>query len=189
MNLFLKLGVHGGESGVVARKLPKGSLLGKVPTSLVPLKDPDTESEVEKAPPKVAPTIWGVSSLFEQGKSTETDQTSSSSFSSSDVSTPDAGSKQDRKLSFYDQVLVCPIPKHEAYSKRIKDLLWTHAEDAARNVERNAIEYAAEGWNVSGVLDDDEMYQDPATGEKIHPIHVQIWRAQTGMDCANLYAP
>lgn len=192
-NLFLKLGVQDGEPETISREPSRGSLLGKVTTSLVPLKDPDEEkeedAEADDSSSREGIHIWGISSLFERRELTGTDRTLSSSFSSSEVSTPDAGPRATRKLTFNKQVLVCPIPKHEAYSKRIKDSLWIPPEDAARNVERNAIEYASEGWKVGGVLDDEDMYLDPVTGEKIHPIHVELWRAQTGMDCTTLFAP
>lgn len=139
---------------------------------------------------------WGGTSFpKELDVSHDTERTLSCSFSShSELSTqasspPRSNIRQDqllqlkprKKLTFHNQVLVCHIPKHTEYSQRIKSCLWTPAEEAACNFARNSIEFAAEGNDWRYALEDCDMYRDPTTQELIHPIHVELWREQSGM--------
>ena len=78
-----------------------------------------------------------------------------------------------RKLTFNEEVSVCPIPKREEYSKRIRSHLWSSSHEMMLNCERNSIEFAAEGWDWRNSLEDDQMYRCVATNELIHPVHVE----------------
>ncbi len=189
-NLFLKLGVHPGKSDALFCEPARGSLLGQVSISIVPLHHPNKEQgkKEHEAVSSNASSLWGFGSLFEKGLR-DSERTISSSFSSSESSSPVSAGKKTRKLTFNTEVLVCPIPQRVDYSKRIRDCLWTSPEEAARNAERNAIEFASEGWDWRLALDDEDMYQHASTSELIHPIHVELWRAQTGTDFPNLYLP
>ena len=40
-------------------------------------------------------------------------------------------------------------------------------------VDRNRYEFTVEGWDWNTVLEDEEMYIDVATGEKVHPCWVE----------------
>jgi len=68
---------------------------------------------------------------------------------------------------------VVPIPSRYAYSDRIKKTIWRDAGELRDIVNRNRYEYTSEGWDSSKVLEDDDMYIDIATGEKVHPCWVE----------------
>ena len=72
-------------------------------------------------------------------------------------------------VSFDEAVKVHSIPKHTEYSDRIRDQLWVKASVQQKNMARNCIEFAAEGWNWEHV--EEEMIV-LANGEKVHPIHL-----------------
>ena len=72
-------------------------------------------------------------------------------------------------VNFDASVKVHPIPARSDYSQRMHSSLWTPSLEVSQNVARNTFEFAAEGWDVSGVLDDDQMII--FKGEKVHPIH------------------
>ena len=38
---------------------------------------------------------------------------------------------------------------------------------------RNVVEFQAEGWDWRTVVEDEDMYIDVRTGQKLHPCHVQ----------------
>jgi hypothetical protein len=183
-NLIFKLGVDKPNKDDTSGQAPadrepsRGSLLGNVVISHEPLKyDKDEEHLEEEC--KVEIKTWGIASIFAkkdyQSKSTE--RTLSSSFSSSASSSCCAteGSRNSR-LTFNEEVGVCPIPKREEYSKRIRQRLWPSAEDALKNAERNSLEFASEGWDWRNTLEDDDMYRDTVTNELVHPIHVERLR-------------
>jgi hypothetical protein len=74
-----------------------------------------------------------------------------------------------RRIHFNTDVTVLPIPSHHEYSKRIKKFLWSNGEEIQENAERSRIEFASEGWDWHTVLEDDDMYVDSNTGERVHP--------------------
>lgn len=76
-------------------------------------------------------------------------------------------------MRFDDDVLVVPIPSRHAYSDRIRRTIWRNASELRDIVDRNRYEYTFEGWESSKVLEDDDMYVDVATGEKVHPCWVE----------------
>jgi len=80
---------------------------------------------------------------------------------------------QQRTVRFDDDVLVVPIPSRHAYSDRIRRTIWRNASELRDIVDRNRYEYTFEGWESSKVLEDDDMYVDVATGEKVHPCWVE----------------
>jgi len=82
-------------------------------------------------------------------------------------------SSQHWTVRFDDDVLVVPIPSRHAYSDRIKKTIWRDAGELRDIVNRNRYEYTFEGWDSSKVLEDDDMYVDIATGEKVHPCWVE----------------
>lgn len=72
---------------------------------------------------------------------------------------------------FDNEVSVVPIPKHQEYSQRIRKSLWCDRQSMRIMVNRNTLEYQAEGWNPSTVVED-EGFITTATGERIHPVHL-----------------
>ena len=79
--------------------------------------------------------------------------------------------RRPRTVSFDSCVKVRWIPKHTEYSDRIRDQLWIKALVQHKNVARNCMEFAAEGWNWQQV--EEEMIVC-ANGEKVHPIHFTV---------------
>jgi len=78
-----------------------------------------------------------------------------------------------RTVRFDNSVLVIPIPSRNAYSNRIKKALWRNKNELRDIVHRNRCEYLAEGWEWSKVIEDEDMYIEASTGEKIHPCWVE----------------
>lgn len=90
------------------------------------------------------------------------------------INTPVSGinsynNKKKNIVCFNTSVKVYPIPKHNAYSKRIKYELWTHPMELQQNVARNSLEFASENWDWKQVANDNDMII--YNGERIHPIH------------------
>jgi hypothetical protein len=81
-------------------------------------------------------------------------------------------SKKNR-IAFQDAVEVIPIPTRYEYSDRIKSRIWSNRHELQENAERNALEFAAEGWNWRNVTEDEGMYICSVSGELVHPIHLQ----------------
>jgi len=81
--------------------------------------------------------------------------------------------KTTRKLGFSDEVDVVPIPTRYEYSDRIKSRIWSNRHELQENAERNALEFAAEGWNWRNVTEDEGMYICSLSGELVHPVHCQ----------------
>ena len=78
-----------------------------------------------------------------------------------------------RRLNISDEVLVVPIPMRSEYSNRIKERMYSGRVELSENAQRNVVEFEAEGWDASTVLDDEnQFYKCPLTGELIHPVHL-----------------
>ena len=157
-NFLNKLGIDEkkGEPLPLNRMPSRGSLLGKVLVTQEPLK-----FDEEREQPKSA---WA--HFF---GSNSNDGSLASSSNSSVCSGSDG--KRDVRITFNAEVKVVPIPMRDEYSKRVKDRLWTNAEELQLNAQRNAFEFAAEGWDWRTALEDENMYRDSVSGELIHPVH------------------
>jgi hypothetical protein len=172
-NLMLKLGVHAELSKIETQRAPsRGSLLGKVRLSTEPLKGNEEE-------PERVNILTNLVSFFTRPKTPSTQDDSegsldlSSSLSEEESSTSLDGEQATRRLTFNEEVSVCPIPKRQEYSKRIREHLWNSPAELMLNCERNSIEFAAEGWDWRNSLEDEYMYRCVATNELIHPVHVE----------------
>mmetsp|Transcript_11274 Transcript_11274/g.17251 ORF Transcript_11274/g.17251 Transcript_11274/m.17251 type:complete len:199 (+) Transcript_11274:30-626(+) len=77
-----------------------------------------------------------------------------------------------RRLTFDEEVVVIPIPTRDEYSDRIRERMWSSKMELQQNAHRNALEFAAEGWDWRTVAEDDQMLRCES-GEKIHPIHIR----------------
>ena len=103
-----------------------------------------------------------------------------SSLSSSSLSDEDernvrpgtANGCRKRGVSFDAAVTVKHVPMRTEYSNRVRCHLWTDPRELRENAQRNAVEFAFEGYDWRLVTTEDEMYTDSRTGTKIHPIHV-----------------
>mmetsp|Transcript_16392 Transcript_16392/g.35667 ORF Transcript_16392/g.35667 Transcript_16392/m.35667 type:complete len:438 (+) Transcript_16392:255-1568(+) len=76
------------------------------------------------------------------------------------------------RIAFQDQVEVMPIPTRHEYSNRIKSRIWSNRYELQENAERNAVEFASEGWNWRNVTEDEGMYICSVSGELVHPAWV-----------------
>lgn len=76
------------------------------------------------------------------------------------------------RIGFVNEVEVVPIPTRHEYSDRIKSRIWSNRYELQENAERNAVEFAAEGWNWRNVTEDEGMYICSASGELVHPAWV-----------------
>ncbi|KAL7528863.1 hypothetical protein ACHAXR_002677 [Thalassiosira sp. AJA248-18] len=77
------------------------------------------------------------------------------------------------RLLFSDDVEVVPIPMRSEYSNRIKERMYSGRVELSENAQRNVVEFEAEGWDATTVLDDEnQFYKCPLTGELIHPVHL-----------------
>lgn len=72
-------------------------------------------------------------------------------------------------VCFDASVTVHPIPARSDYSKRMRSVMWVSSTEIQQNAARNSLEFAAEEWDVSKVVDDEDMIV--YCGERIHPIH------------------
>lgn len=80
--------------------------------------------------------------------------------------------KKNTRIAFVDEVDVMPIPTRHEYSDRIKSRIWSNRYELQENAERNAVEFAAEGWKWDQVVEDEGMYICSASGELVHPAWV-----------------
>ncbi|VEU37366.1 unnamed protein product [Pseudo-nitzschia multistriata] len=80
--------------------------------------------------------------------------------------------KADSRIQFNSVVKAMPIPSHQDYSDRVKRLIWSNGTEIRQNAQRNAREFAFEGWSAQYVLEEDQMYLDVGSMEFIHPVHV-----------------
>mmetsp|Transcript_15797 Transcript_15797/g.22476 ORF Transcript_15797/g.22476 Transcript_15797/m.22476 type:complete len:214 (-) Transcript_15797:70-711(-) len=79
--------------------------------------------------------------------------------------------KERRRINFSDSVSVVPIPMRSEYSDRVRSRLWSNRYEIHENATRNAIEFAAEGWDWRHVTEDEGMFVCTTSGELIHPVH------------------
>ena len=86
-----------------------------------------------------------------------------------------------RRLGFVDEVQVVPIPMRSEYSNRIKERMYSGRVELSENAQRNVVEFEAEGWEATTVLDDEnQFYKCPLTGELIHPVHLAYFNKGVG---------
>jgi hypothetical protein len=88
------------------------------------------------------------------------------------IHNPKQTKQKSTKIAFQDEVEVMPIPTRHEYSDRIRSRIWSNRHELQENAERNAVEFASEGWNWRNVTEDEGMYICSASGELVHPAWV-----------------
>jgi hypothetical protein len=80
--------------------------------------------------------------------------------------------KENRTLQFDGKVRIHPIPSHKVYSNRVKQTIWTCADELNFNVARNSLEFSYEDWNADNVVDEESglIWYSHGVGW-VHPVH------------------
>jgi hypothetical protein len=196
--LLHKLGIHGSSS----RSSPPSDITSSSSSSSKPIapssiqihQPPSTAAEqrrdrilrgmgvgytLKTLPPDssaIRNPLQGVKPTIEPLKATLDDQGGMSTASSSadSIASGNGGLKQRKtRIMFQEDVEVMPIPTRYEYSDRIKSRIWSNRHELQENAERNAVEFASEGWNWRNVTEDDGMYICSQSGELVHPIHLK----------------
>lgn len=76
-----------------------------------------------------------------------------------------------RNVRFNDMVEVRYVPMHTEYSGRVRQKYWNSAEELWDMAARNSLEFAAEGFDWTKVVEDQDLI--PWGEDRIHPVHLQ----------------
>jgi hypothetical protein len=212
--LLHKLGIHGSHGSS-----PPSDITGpKVPPAAPPMHNsPLSAAQIRRdrilrgmgvgytlqsLPPDgsaVRNPLQGVKPVTEPLKSTADADVERGTSSVSTSAGSSDGTPRKTRIMFEEQVQVMPIPTRYEYSERIKSRIWSNRHELQENAERNAVEFAAEGWNWRTVTEDDGtlrffwleqyflffqltmqflrlligMYICSQSGELVHPIHLK----------------
>lgn len=79
-------------------------------------------------------------------------------------------------VRFRPAVVVVPIPSRRSYSPRARERMHTSPEELAAAAVRNTYEFAYEGWDWRGAVEEAGMYVCGASGDYVHPAHVRFGR-------------
>jgi hypothetical protein len=199
--LLHKLGIHGSGSSTARSSPPSDITSSSRPSKAIPIasavqlhQPPQTAAQLRRdrilrgmgvgytlktLPPDgsaVRNPLHGVKTTTEPLKATSDENGGVSTASSSaDSNASGTGGMKQRKtrIMFQEDVEVMPIPTRYEYSDRIKSRIWSNRHELQENAERNAVEFASEGWNWRNVTEDDGMYICSQSGELVHPIHLK----------------
>ncbi|KAL3934577.1 MAG: hypothetical protein SGARI_003326 [Bacillariaceae sp.] len=137
-------------------------------------KSPPDGSAVRKPLNGVVPSKEPLKVHSEDSMEEETKEMTDNNNSIATAASDDDDSKKKKttRIAFQNEVDVLPIPTRHEYSDRIKSRIWSNRHELQENAERNAVEFAAEGWNWRTVTEDEGMYICSASGELVHPAWV-----------------
>lgn len=171
LQLLHKLGIHDDETKqqLQTTRQPSRGLLDGLNVTNEPLKyelDEEQDDEMAEGEEGQAKS-WKERLFFKPGSSLES---STGETVASSVTTME---EDDKRLTFNETVSVVPIPMRTDYSQRVRERLWNNATEIQMNAQRNALEFASEGWDWKTVIEDEYMYRDAASGELIHPVHME----------------
>jgi len=74
-------------------------------------------------------------------------------------------------ICFNTEIVTHEIPSLEEFTKDELRRTWYMDDEAYKMIEKNVIEYRAEGWNWNSVIEEDQMIVDNITGQLVHPVH------------------
>eukprot|EP00980_Cylindrotheca_fusiformis_P001592 scaffold363_cov56-Cylindrotheca_fusiformis.AAC.11 len=78
-----------------------------------------------------------------------------------------------KSVTFKEVVTIRTIPHFARYPQELKRDLWNSSDEIRRMVQRNTIEFRAEGWDWRKVILEDQMRYNIVTGDLVHPAHYQ----------------
>ena len=91
------------------------------------------------------------------------------------IPSPTPSSKhQHHHIHFDTSVKVIDIPSRQEYPPQLRKVLWSNFDEIKLNAQRNRREFAAEGWDWHKVVEEDEMFFDKCSQERIHPVHLGV---------------
>jgi hypothetical protein len=167
-NLLHKLGIRDEKKPTVTQNRPPArGLLNSAAITNEPLKyESDEDAEMEDGDAAKTGVSWTERLFFKPSSMESTAEETADSSASSSMS-------NERRLKFNETVQIQPIPMRTDYSQRVRERLWNDADNIMMNAQRNAMEFASEGWDWRTVTEDEYMYRDASSGELIHPVHME----------------
>lgn len=118
------------------------------------------EFELEEAPDGLPVSVTSDSSDDTRFTSSELLKRESDSSSTSSSS---------RKVTFQETLQTVEIPSHRDMDAATIDSIWNSVDSVNSNMQRNSMEYYADGRDWQNITEEDGMVLDEVTGELIHP--------------------
>ena len=120
---------------------------------------------------ELEPTADGKPRVIGQPDSPEGKGTSSNSCSLSRGSTCSntSCSSTSTRVRFQETVDLVAIPSHRDMDSNTIDSIWTSIDDVQVNLQRNSLEYHADGRDWKQATEEEDMVLDEVTGEYVHP--------------------
>lgn len=91
------------------------------------------------------------------------------SLAQSSTSCNSSYSSTSTRVRFQETVDLVSIPSHRDMDSNTIDSIWTSIDDVQENLQRNSMEYHADGRDWQQATEEEDMILDGATGEYVHP--------------------
>ena len=120
---------------------------------------------VRAAPPTMTPLVSSATIAVEDSDALKQPQhVQLLKYNAADEAPP----RKTTRISFDSHVHIRTIPSYTEYDAATRLQLWNGMAVVAAMVRRNTLEYTSEGWNMAGVLEEDEFVQG-----MYHPVTYQ----------------